>query len=83
MSMNKLKPLGALKKIEQFEQTAFHYGKELGEVTVKTATVKIVAEFENGRANAVVQLKSAGGEIKFWRVNMETIGEVSARTQAA
>src|SRR5215831_14902015 len=30
MSMNQLKPLGALKKIEQAEQAVFHYGKELG-----------------------------------------------------
>ena len=83
MSMNKLKPLGALKKIEQAEQTAFHYGKELGEEAVKTATVKIVAEFENGRANVVVQLKSEGGEMKLWHVNVETIGEVRSRAQAA
>ena len=83
MSMNKLKPLGALKKIEQAEQTAFHYGKELGEETVKTATVKIIAEFENGRANVVVQLKSEGGEMKLWHINVEAIGEVRARAQAA
>src|SRR5262249_30284263 len=61
MSMNKLKPLGALKKIEQADQTAFHYSKELGQEAVKTATVEMVAEFENGLAKVIVQLKSEGG----------------------
>lgn len=83
MSMNNLKPLGTLKKIEQAEQTALHYGKNLGEETVKTATVKLVAEFENGRANVIVQLKSEGGEMKLWHVNVETIGEIRAKARSA
>jgi len=83
MSMNKLKPLGELKKIEQADQTAFHYSKELGQESVKTATVEMVAEFENGLAKVIVQLKSEGGEMKLWHVNVKTIGEVRGRAQAA
>jgi hypothetical protein len=83
MSINKLKPLGALKKIEQAEQTAFHYGKNLGEEMTKTATIRMVAEFENGRAIVVVELKSEAGEMKLWHVNVEPIGEVRAKAQSA
>jgi hypothetical protein len=43
----------------------------------------MVAEFENGRATVVVELKSEAGDMKLWHVNVEPIGGVRAKAQAA
>jgi hypothetical protein len=82
-SINPLRALGALKSIEEAQQTAFHYNKSFGGETTRTATITMVAEFENGRANVTVQLANEGSVMKLMHVNVAPIGDVRARKQQA
>jgi hypothetical protein len=79
MQFNKLKPLGSLKRIEQAQQTAFRVSYGEG----STATVVMVAEFENGRANVTIRLKSEGKEMKLWELDVTPIGAIRAKGQQA
>jgi hypothetical protein len=80
---NKLKARGALKTIEQAQQTEFKMGKDLGGVLTKSATIVLVAEFENGRATVTMRLASEGAEMKLWHVNVTPIGELRAKFEQA
>src|SRR5262249_46746964 len=62
MEFNKMKPLGRLKRVERSQQIAFR--AYLGEGS--TATIAMVAEFENGRANVTMNLRSERGQMKLW-----------------
>jgi len=77
VTFNKMKPFGPLKRIEQSQQTAFK--TSVGEAS--TATIAMVAEFANGRANVTIDLRSEGGEMKLWNVNVVPIGTVRAQQQ--
>lgn len=81
LGFNKLKPLGSLKKVEEAQQTEFNVEKNIGQELTKSATVTMVAEFENGRANVTMALKSEHGKMKLWRVNVTPIGDVRSKGQ--
>jgi hypothetical protein len=83
LSINPLKPLGALRNIEEAQQTEFRYDKKLGGVTTKTATIFMVAEFENGRANVTIRLMNEGNLMKLLHVNVAPIGNVRAKKEQA
>ena len=78
MYFDRLKPLGALKRIEQAQQTAFRIS-----FAESTATVFMVAEFENGRANITMRLKDEGKVMKVWELDVRPISAVRARDQKA
>jgi hypothetical protein len=82
-AFNTLKPLGSLQRIEQSQQTGFVMEKNLGGELSKTATVAMVAAFENGRANVTMQLKSEADQMKLLNVNVTPIGGVPAKGQQA
>jgi hypothetical protein len=82
-SFNKLRPLGALKRVEQAQQTGFKIEKNSGHESTKTATIVMVAEFDNGRATVTMQLKSDGGAMKLWHLNVTPIGVIGAVGQRA
>ena len=65
------------------QQTAFNYNKSFGGETTKSATIVMVAQFENGRAKVTVQLASEGNAMKLMHVNVAPIGDVRARKQQA
>jgi hypothetical protein len=83
LSFNKLKALGALKTIEQAQQTEFRMGKDWGGALTKSATIVLVAEFENGRATVTMRLASEGAEMKLWHVNVTPIGELREKAEQA
>jgi hypothetical protein len=83
LSFNKLKALGALKTIEQAQQTEFRLGQDWGGALSKSATIVLVAEFENGRATVTMRLASEGTEMKLWHVNVAPIGELRAKAEQA
>jgi hypothetical protein len=83
LTFNKLRTLGSLKTIEQAQQTGFKIHKGLGGALTKSATVLIVAEFENGRAAVTMRLQSEDGEMKLLHVNVTPIGEVRNKAQQA
>ena len=83
LSFNALKALGALMNVEQASQTEFRYDKKIGGVTTKTATILMVAEFENGRASVTVKLMSEGDAMKLLHINVAPIGNVRAKRQEA
>jgi len=82
-SIDPLRPLGALRNIEEARQTDFRYEKKLGGVINKTATIFMVAEFENGRANVTVRLMNEGNVMKLLHVNVASIGNVRAKREQA
>jgi hypothetical protein len=82
-SINPLRALGALQNITDAQQTAFNYSKSFGGETTKTATITMVAEFENGRANVTMQLANEGSAMKLMHVNVAPIGDVRAKKQQA
>ena len=82
-SFNPLKPLGALRNIDEAKQTAFHYEKKLGGVLNKTATISMVAEFENGRANVSIRLVNEGDVMKLVHINVTPIGNVRPKKEQA
>ncbi len=79
MQFNKLKPLGSFKRIEQAVQTDFTVSTEEG----TTATVVMVVEFENGRANVTMRLKREDNEMKVRAMNVTPIGVPRAAGQHA
>ena len=81
-SINSLKALGSLQKIESAQQTSFQYSKSFSGTT-KSATIVMIAEFENGRATVTVQLANEGNEMKLTSVNVTAIGEVRTKKQRA
>jgi len=83
LRFNKLKGLGTLKTIEQAQQTDFRIGKDLGGVLTKSATIVMVAEFENGRATVTMRLTSEGSEMKLWHVNVTPAGELRGKAEQA
>jgi hypothetical protein len=82
-SMNPMKALGALQNVEEVQQTAFNYNKPFSGETTKTATITMVAQFENGRANVTIQLANEGNVMKLMHVNVKPIGDVRMKKQAA
>ena len=83
LTFNKLKTLGPLQTIEQTQQTEFRIGQDLGGALTKSATIVLVAEFENGRATVTIRLASEGAEMKLWHVNVTSIGELRAKSEQA
>lgn len=82
-SMNSMKVLGALQNVEEVQQTSFNYNKSFSGQTTKTATITMVAEFENGRASVTIQLANEGSVMKLMHVNVRPIGDVRIRKQQA
>jgi hypothetical protein len=78
-AFNGLKPLGALKTVESTQQTEWHYSKTFGHGTIKTATVLVTAEFENGRAELTLKLRNEGDVMKLLHVDVQSIGKPSER----
>lgn len=80
-SFNPLKPLGALQRIDEAQQTTFAMEKNLGEWLTRTATVAMVATFEHGRANVTMELRSEAGEMKLRSVNVIPVGGAPPKGQ--
>lgn len=82
-AMDPLKALGALRNIEDAQQTGFHYTKTFGGHLKKTATIVLIADFEYGRAKLTIQLANEGSDMKLLHVNVSPIGELRPRKQQA
>jgi hypothetical protein len=82
-AFNALRPLGGLKSVDQAQQTQFYLDAKVSEGLTKTATVAMVAVFENGRANVTMELKSEAGQMKLWHVNVTPIGGAPAKGEKA
>src|SRR5439155_25202967 len=82
-SMNPLRPLGQLKRIDEARQSGFFMEANSSEGVAKTATVTMVATFEHGRADVTMELRSEAGQMKLRSVNVTSKEPLPAPGQPA
>lgn len=82
-SFEQLRGLGALESVRDMQQTSFYINTSFRGETIKTATVVLLAEFENGRARVIVQLASEGGEMKLMHVDVTQMSDILPKKQRA
>ena len=84
-SLDRLKPLGALRYVDDvtrrtrwsrdslFElQSSADAAEMLAEMLSKTVRITFIAKYEHGFADVTVELKNEGGEMKLWHIQIES-----------
>jgi hypothetical protein len=97
-SLDRLKPLGALRYVDDVARrtrwsrdsltqlkSSADAAEMLAEMLSKTVRITFVAKYEHGFADVTVELKSEGGEMKLWHLQIESqepLPGPTRRTQA-